>query len=55
LQSVPDLAGLRDAAALARLPEAERQACRQFWSDVARALGQAGKDKAPETNPKQNP
>jgi serine/threonine-protein kinase len=54
-QSDPDLAGLRDAAALARLPEAECQACRQLWIDVAKALGQAGKDKAPETNPKQNP
>jgi tetratricopeptide (TPR) repeat protein len=54
-QSDPDLAGLRDAAALARLPEAERQACRQFWIDVAKALAQAGKDKPPQTNPKQSP
>jgi tetratricopeptide (TPR) repeat protein len=54
-QSNPDLAGLRDAAALARLPEAEREACRQFWIDVARALGQAGKDQPPQTNPKPKP
>jgi tetratricopeptide (TPR) repeat protein len=54
-QSDSDLAGLRDAAALARLPEAERQACRQFWIDVAKALGQPGKDKPPQTNPKPKP
>jgi serine/threonine protein kinase/tetratricopeptide (TPR) repeat protein len=54
-QSNPDLAGLRDAAALATLPEVERQACRQFWIDVAKVLGQAGKDKAPQTSPKPKP
>jgi hypothetical protein len=29
-----DLAGARDAAALAQLPAAERQAWRQFWAEV---------------------
>jgi tetratricopeptide (TPR) repeat protein len=29
-----DLAGLRDAAALAKLPEAERDACKKLWDDV---------------------
>jgi serine/threonine-protein kinase len=36
-----DLAGLRDDAALAKLPEAERQACRQLWAEVQKRLGQA--------------
>jgi serine/threonine-protein kinase len=30
----PDLAGIRDQAALAKLPAAERNACRALWSDV---------------------
>ncbi len=30
----PDLAGVRDAEALARLPEAEQPAWRQLWADV---------------------
>jgi Flp pilus assembly protein TadD len=30
----PDLAGIRDHAALARLPEDEQNACRALWSDV---------------------
>src|SRR5262249_27545777 len=34
-QADPDLAGLRDPDALARLPQAEREACRRFWDDVA--------------------
>jgi hypothetical protein len=29
----PDLAGIRDDAALAKLPEAEQQACRALWAD----------------------
>jgi serine/threonine-protein kinase len=40
-QQDPDLAGLRDREALARLPEAERQACRQFWGDVRALLQRA--------------
>ncbi len=30
----PDLAGIRDAEALARLPAAEREACARLWADV---------------------
>ena len=30
----PDLAGLRDPAALAELPEDEQKACRALWADV---------------------
>jgi serine/threonine-protein kinase len=33
-QHDPELAGLRDPAAVAKLPPAERQACQQFWADV---------------------
>jgi serine/threonine-protein kinase len=33
-QKTPDLAGLRDDDALAKLPEAEREACRKLWADV---------------------
>ena len=33
-QVVPDLAGIRDESALAALPEAEREECRQLWSQV---------------------
>jgi serine/threonine-protein kinase len=33
-QKDPDLAGLRDKDALAKLPEAERDACRRLWADV---------------------
>jgi tetratricopeptide (TPR) repeat protein len=41
-QTDPDLAGLRDAAALAKLPEDERAAWQQFWADVAAVLKKAG-------------
>jgi tetratricopeptide (TPR) repeat protein len=37
-QSDPDLASLREPAALARLPAEERQACRSLWADVTAAL-----------------
>jgi serine/threonine-protein kinase len=37
----PDLAGLRDPGAVAKLPEAERQACRQLWADVEALLRKA--------------
>jgi hypothetical protein len=33
-QKDADLAGLRDAEALAKLPEVEREAWRSFWTDV---------------------
>ena len=37
-QKDTDLASLRDAAALAKLPEAERAACQKLWADVAALL-----------------
>jgi serine/threonine-protein kinase len=37
-QKDPDLAGLRDKEALARLPAAERAACSRLWADVAALL-----------------
>ena len=42
-QEDSDLAGLRDAAALAKLPAEERAACERFWSDVAALLKKAEK------------
>ncbi len=38
----PELAGLRDGAAVARLPAEEREACRKLWDEVARVLKRAG-------------
>jgi serine/threonine-protein kinase len=38
----PDLAGLREKDALAKLPQAERDACRRLWADVAALLERAG-------------
>jgi tetratricopeptide (TPR) repeat protein len=40
-QTDPDLGGLREKAALAELPEAERQACRKLWAEVAALLERA--------------
>jgi serine/threonine-protein kinase len=40
-RSSPDLAGLRDADALERLPPAERQECRALWQEVAALLRRA--------------
>ena len=37
----PDLAGLRDADALERLPPAERQEWRALWQEVADLLRRA--------------
>jgi hypothetical protein len=37
-QKDTDLAGLRDAAALAKLPAEEREACQKFWADVESLL-----------------
>ncbi len=37
----PDLAGLRDAGALERLPPAERQECQALWQEVAAVLHRA--------------
>jgi hypothetical protein len=49
-----DLAGVRDADALGKLPESERGPWRELWSDVEKALAKAqGEavpgDKTPET------
>jgi Tfp pilus assembly protein PilF len=40
-QQDPDLAGLRDKDAVAKLPEAERQAWRKLWADVDALLTRA--------------
>ncbi len=37
-QNDPDLAGIRDPAALAKLPGEEQKACTQLWADVAAVL-----------------
>jgi hypothetical protein len=41
-QKVTDLAGIRDAAALANLPADEQKAFTQLWADVAALLKKAG-------------
>jgi hypothetical protein len=38
----PNLAGVRDPAELARLPEAERAAWQRLWDDVAALAGSVG-------------
>jgi serine/threonine protein kinase/Tfp pilus assembly protein PilF len=55
-QQDTDFAGVRGPESLGRLPEAERQAWRQLWADVAETLGQArdrsaGEKKAPKNQP----
>ncbi len=40
-QTDADLAGIRDAAALDKLPAEERAACRKLWADVADLLKKA--------------
>jgi eukaryotic-like serine/threonine-protein kinase len=42
-----DLAGLRDHAALAKLPEAEQKACRALWAEVDAVLTKARGGMAP--------
>jgi hypothetical protein len=37
----PDLAGLREPAALDQLPPDEREECRAQWSDIETMLGPA--------------
>jgi superkiller protein 3 len=37
----PELAGVRDQVVLAKLPQAEQEACRLFWVDVKKLLEQA--------------
>jgi serine/threonine-protein kinase len=46
-QEDPDLAGLRDAAALAKLPEAERAEWNKLWADVEATLKKAGEGGKP--------
>src|SRR5205823_2800449 len=41
-QGDPDLAGLRDPAALAQLPADERQACRRLWAEARTLLNRSG-------------
>jgi tetratricopeptide (TPR) repeat protein/serine/threonine protein kinase len=41
-QRDPDLAGIRDAAALAKLPPADKKACENLWADVTALLQKAG-------------
>lgn len=43
----PDLASLRDAAAVAKLPQDEQKACRALWADVETLLGKSGQKAAP--------
>jgi tetratricopeptide (TPR) repeat protein len=47
-QRDPDLAGVRNEDALARLPEAEREAWRRLWADVAETLAKAREKTAAE-------
>jgi tetratricopeptide (TPR) repeat protein len=44
-QTDSDLAGLRDAGALARLPPAEQEACRKLWAEVDALLRKSGPGK----------
>ena len=44
-QTDPDLAGVRDKSALAKLPEAERPEWAKLWADVAALLVKAGPKK----------
>jgi hypothetical protein len=37
-QKDPDLAGIRDRAAVAKLPADEQEACKKLWTDMAALL-----------------
>ena len=50
-QKDPDLAGIRDAAALAKLPAEERAACEKLWADAAALLEKAGTPATGEGEP----
>jgi serine/threonine-protein kinase len=43
-QKDPDLAGIRDKEALAKLPAEERAACAKLWADVAAHVKKAGEE-----------
>jgi tetratricopeptide (TPR) repeat protein len=47
----PDFNGVRGAAALAKLPEAERQPWQQLWADVADTLARSTAKAAPSKKP----
>jgi hypothetical protein len=47
-QEDTDLAGVRDAAALAKLPAKERAAFTTLWADVAALLNKAEEKGSPE-------
>jgi hypothetical protein len=47
-QQDPDFGGVRGPEALARLPEAERQAWQKLWGDVADTLARAQGTAAPK-------
>ena len=47
----PDLAGVRGAEALGKLPEAERQAWKKLWDDAAGVLARAQAKTTPEKKP----
>jgi serine/threonine-protein kinase len=47
----PDLAGLRDPDELAKLPEKEREACRQLWQEVALLLQQVNDANKKQSRP----
>ena len=49
-----DLAGIRDAAAMAKLPEEEQKAFGQLWADVA-ALSKKAAENAPAASPDKSP
>jgi hypothetical protein len=40
-QGNTSLAGIRDAAALAKLPQEEQTVCKKLWADVAALLNKA--------------
>jgi tetratricopeptide (TPR) repeat protein len=46
-QHEPDLAGIRDPEALARLPEAERKECEALWAEVQALIDRARKSGGP--------
>jgi tetratricopeptide (TPR) repeat protein len=50
-QKDPDLAGIRDGDALAKLPAEERTACTQLWADVAALLKKAQAPAPKDTSP----
>jgi tetratricopeptide (TPR) repeat protein len=51
LQQDPDLTGLRDLAALVRLPRAERDACLELWAKVEELLARSRAGEAPRDKP----